>query len=250
MNAKSLFDLQGKIVLITGAGRGIGRALAEGFLEAGAIVYGTGRAPESVEWMKTTGIRGLVYDIREKDKVEQTLKQIISEHGRLDCLINNAGVTSHTLAVGYKEDEIDDMFAINFKGALWHCQSYYRLQKKKGGVIINISSSGALRGLKATSVYAASKAAIVQLGKSLSVEWVRNGFRVNTIAPGFIETDMTSNINSKPGVREQIVETIPMKRIGRPRDILGPALFLASEASAYMTGELVVVDGGMYSSYS
>ena len=218
-----LFSVKDKTVIITGASRGIGRRLAEGFRDAGAIVYGTGSRPESVEWMKDAeGIEGRAANLMEPGAMAAVIEEVHGKHGRLDCLIDT-----------------------NFKGVFRACQAYYKLQRKSGGgVIINVSSVLGHVGTKLAAVYCGTKGAVIQMSKALAIEWAGSGFRINALCPGFIDTDMTEMIQKRPQVLEQMNASIPMGRMGQPEDLLGASIFLASDASAYMTGQSLVVDGG------
>jgi 3-oxoacyl-[acyl-carrier protein] reductase len=240
-----LFDVTNKTILITGASRGIGRSMAEEFSKAGAIVYGTGSKPESIEWMKEAGLEGRVADIKEKGSMSPIIEEIKTKHGKLNCLINNAGIAVNIPASAFKEEDIYRIIDTNFVGMFRTCQAYYKSHKLIGGNIINISSILGLVGYSLSSVYSGTKGAAIQLTKSLAAEWVNNQFRLNAICPGFIDTDMNKMIKDKPQVFESVSKGIPMKRMGRPEDIAGAAIFLASEASSYMTGQVITIDGGL-----
>jgi 3-oxoacyl-[acyl-carrier protein] reductase len=245
MDVKELFSFQDRVILISGASRGIGRALAEGFRDAGAIVYGTGTREESIAWMEGSGIHGRLLDVASPDQAAPLIDEIVKRHGRLHCLINNAGISSITPAAHFTEEEMQRMIETNFKGAMRLCQAYYRAQRRQGGVIINVSSVMGIVATVLASVYCGTKGALIQLTKALAIEWARAGFRVNALCPGFIDTDMTSHIQAREGLMDRMVESIPLRRIGRPEDLVGPAMLLASDAASYMTGQCIVVDGGM-----
>jgi 3-oxoacyl-[acyl-carrier protein] reductase len=240
-----LLDISGRSVLITGASRGIGRALAEGFLEAGAIVYGTGSKEDSIEWMKGTGIEGRVADISKAGTMLPIIEEIKAKHGKLDCLINNAGIAVNTPALGFKDEEIYKIIDTNFVGMFRTCQAYYKTHRLIGGNIINISSVLGLVGYSLSSIYSGTKGAAIQLTKSLAAEWINNNFRLNAICPGFIDTDMNKMIKDKTSVMEKMNASIPMKRMGSPEDLTGAAIYFASDASKYVTGQIIVVDGGI-----
>lgn len=244
---KNIFDVSNKTVLITGASRGIGRALALGFREAGSIVYGTGSKIESVEWMSGENLQGRAADVTAIDSMAAVIDEIVEKHGRLDCLINNAGISANTPASAFKEEQMEHMLNTNFKGVFRTCQAYHKAHRKRGGVIINMSSVLGFVGTPLASVYCGTKGAVIQLTRALAVEWAGSNFRINAICPGFIDTDMTKMITDKPKVLEQMHGTIPMKRLGQPEDLVGAAIFLASNASSYMTGQILVLDGGMTS---
>lgn len=240
-----LFSVKDKTVLISGASRGIGRALAEGFAQAGAIVYGTSSKESTIDWTKDYDISGSVADIRSQNDMKDLIQKIITKHGRLDCLINNAAIALDIPASAIKESHLEDILDTNVKGMFRSCQAYYKIQRKRGGNIINISSIVGLYGGFLTSIYAASKGAVLQMSKSLSLEWANSGFRLNTICPGFTQTDMTAGIRKNEQYTNKIIEFIPLKRMAQPQDMLGAAIFLASAASSYMTGATIVVDGGI-----
>lgn len=241
----SIVNVKNKIVLITGASRGIGKRLAEGFRDGGAIVHGTGSKLESITWMKEEGISGHAADMRDPLAIGSVIQSIHDTEGRIDVLINNAGVASNTPAGGMKEDEILKIVETNYIGLFRACQAYYKVQKKIGGNIINFASVLGLVGTPLSSVYSGTKGGVIALTKALAIEWVRNGFRVNTICPGLIETDMTTMITDRPAIKEKVQSNIPMGRMGKPEDLLGAAIFLASDASAYVTGQNIIVDGGL-----
>ena len=240
-----IFDLTNKSILITGASRGIGKAMALEFKKAGAFVYGTGSKQDSITWMLEEGIEGRVADISKPGSMTAIIDEIKSKHGKLDCLINNAGIAVNIPASAFKEEDIYKIIDTNFVGMFRTCQAYYKSHKLIGGNIINISSVLGLVGYSLSSVYSGTKGAAIQLTRSLAAEWVNNGFRLNAICPGFIDTDMNKMIKDKPQVFESVSKGIPMKRLGNPEDIAGAAIFLASNASAYMTGQVIVIDGGL-----
>ncbi|MCB1173494.1 MAG: SDR family oxidoreductase [Leptospiraceae bacterium] len=241
----NLFSVKDKTVLITGASRGIGRALAEGFADAGAIVYGTGTRSESIAWTAGSAIKGLVVDLRSESAMKDAMAAIHQEHGRLDCLLNNAAMALDVPASAIKEADLDSLVDTNFKGLFRACQAYYKLQRKEGGNIINVASVVGLVGGYLMSAYAGTKGAVIQISKSLALEWARSGFRVNALCPGFTETDMTAKIRQNSDYSDKLIESIPLRRMARPDEMLGPAIFLASEASSYITGTSIVVDGGV-----
>ncbi len=240
-----LFSFQDQVILITGAGRGIGRAFAEAFKSRGAIVYGTGSRQESADTMNGFGINGRVADATDPAAVPALIDEIVKTHGRLDCLINNSGISSDTPASFFKEDEMEKILNTNIKGVFRACQAYFKAQRKRGGTIVNVASVLGLFGFPLASIYSASKGGVIQLTRALAIEWANSNFRLNALCPGFIETDMTARMTGKADLKSKAVEGIPLKRIGKPEDLVGAALFLASPASSYMTGQTLIIDGGL-----
>lgn len=234
-----------KTVLITGATRGIGKGIAIAFAEAGWITYGTGRNLADSAWAEEKRISLRQADVTDQAGMTAIMTEIKEKHGRLDCLINNAGVASNTPASSLGADEIAQIIDTNFKAVFGCCQAYYKLQRKAGGNIINISSVLGIVGTSLASVYSGTKGAVISMTKALAIEWANSGFRVNAICPGFIDTDMTEMIKKREAVMQKMLEYIPLKRLGTPEDIAGPALMLASDSAAYITGQAIVVDGGL-----
>jgi 3-oxoacyl-[acyl-carrier protein] reductase len=240
-----IFSVKDKTVLITGASRGIGKSYGLGFKEAGAIVYGTGTSSKSISWMKEYGIEGRVNNVLEDDQIKEIIEEIKIKHGKLDVLINNAGIAMNKPASVMSEKDMNDLIDINFKAVFRSCQAYYKTHKKIGGNIINISSVLGLRGFALSSVYSGTKGAIIQLSKACVAEWARSNFRINVICPGFIDTDMNRALKESETIMESIKKKIPMGRMGKPEELLGTAMYLSSSASSYLTGQIIVVDGGM-----
>ncbi|MEQ9364797.1 MAG: SDR family oxidoreductase, partial [Leptospirales bacterium] len=211
----------------------------------GARVTGTGSRPESVQWMQAAGISPAVADLTDGDSMHAVIHGAIERHGRLDVLINNAGINRNVPASMVKADQIDELFDVNVKGLFRACQIYQKAQRKSGGgVIVNVASIAGFLGAPLNSVYSATKGAVLQLTRSLALEWAGSNFRVNALCPGVIDTEMSNRVTQSADMLEQLEATIPLKRVGRPEEMIGPAMYLASEASSYMTGQLLVVDGG------
>ncbi len=237
-------DIRGKSILITGASRGIGRALALGMRDAGAIIYGTGTQPESVAWMGDENLVGRALDVRDEAGTDAFIRDIVKKHGKLDCLINNAGITDGRLASWHDADSVEDVMSTNYKGTMIGSQAYFRHHRKHGGIIINVSSILGIVGTEMSSVYCSSKGAINQLTRCLAMEWAPYKFRINALCPGLVDTDFIKPITEHPAVLKAAIERTPMKRIAQPEEMVGAAIFLASNASSFMTGQTLVLDGG------
>lgn len=241
--------LEGKIALVTGGSRGLGRAIAIKLAENGAdvaVVYAGAQAAaeEVAAEIKAMGRNAVAYrcDVRDENDVNQTVEAVKKDLGKVDILVNNAGVTRDTLALGMTDDDYNAVLDTNLKGAFHMIRACYRdFMRKKYGKIINISSIAGLVGNAGQANYAASKAGLIGMSKSIAKELGGRGVCCNCIAPGFIETDMTKDITEDNPLMQQI----PMKRMGKPEDVANAALFLASPESDYITGETIRVDGGL-----
>ena len=242
-------NLNGKKALITGAGRGIGKAITDCFISAGAEVWGLGtKEPENLnEWIKETNgkLRWISADLSKTNEVDAVIENAIKESGGFDILINNAGITKDNLSFRMSIDEWQKVIDVNLSAAFFVARTVARdMIKKRAGSIINMSSIIGLHGNGGQANYAASKAGLIGLTKSLASEVASRGVRVNAIAPGYIETDMTSVLPDE--VKQKMLDVIPLKRTGKPQDIAQAALFFASDASSYITGQVLPVDGGMF----
>lgn len=236
------FNIQDKVCVITGGTRGIGRAIAERFAKEGVKVIALHSGAQAVE--DFSGIETMVCNVTDASAIKETLKDIHGRYGRIDILVNNAGVTRDGLLLGMKEEDIDTVFSINLKGMLLMTQGVYSIMmRQRSGKIINLSSVVGITGNKGQANYAASKAGVIGLTKSVAQELAGRNVQVNAIAPGFIDTEMTQKLPED--VRDAYLNNIPMKRFGNPDEIAQVALFLASPMSDYMTGQVLVVDGGM-----
>ena len=241
--------LTGKKALVTGASRGIGRAVAEKFLAAGAEVWGLGtREPEDLtERVEQSGgkLRWICADLGKTGEVEGVIEKALKESGGFDVLVNNAGITKDNLSFRMSLEEWQKVLDVNLTAAFLVARTVGRdMIRKRAGSIINMSSVVGIHGNGGQANYAASKAGLIGMTKSLAQESASRGVRVNAIAPGFIESDMTSVLPDS--VKEKMVELIPLKRAGKPGDIAEAALFFASDSSAYITGQVLAVDGGMF----
>ncbi len=243
--------LENKTAIVTGSAKGIGKGIATEFAKQGATVVinycGSKEAAlKTVEEIKAFGGKAIPYqaDISDYEMSKKMMDDIIKEYGAIDILVNNAGITRDNLILRMSESEFDDVIRTNLKGTfncIKHVTKY--MLKNKSGKIINISSISGVNGIAGQANYSASKAGIIGLTKSFAKEMSSKGININAIAPGFIETDMTKVLNDK--YVEEIVNTIPSKRVGRPEDIAKAALFLASDMSDYITGQTLIVDGGL-----
>lgn len=237
--------LNGKVAVVTGGSRGIGAAIAEKFGSFGAfvaIIY-NGNEQAAAEVKARIGENAKIYrcNVADNASCKETVAQIISDFGGVDILVNNAGITRDNLLVTMDEEEFDAVLGTNLKGCFNMIKACGRnFIRKKGGRIINIASVSALVCPAGQANYAASKAGVIALTKSVARELGGKGICCNAIAPGFVETDMTAELNS-----DDYLAQIPLKRLGKPEDIANTAAFLASDFAGYITGEVIRVDGGL-----
>jgi len=243
--------LQGRVSLVTGASRGIGRAIARGLAAAGAhVVLGArdaAKLAEAVAEIESAGGRAepLALDVAERASVEAAVAHVVSVHGRIDHLVNNAGVTRDNLLLRMKDEEWQQVLATNLTGVFLCTQAALKpMLKQRAGRIVSVTSVVGLGGNAGQANYAASKAGIVGFTKSVAREVASRGITVNAIAPGFVDTDMTAAMSEK--AREAVRGAIPMGRVGRPEDVAGAVLYLVSDAAAYVTGQVLSVDGGFH----
>jgi 3-oxoacyl-[acyl-carrier protein] reductase len=244
-------SLKDKTILVTGAARGIGRTIALTFAKYGAKVAFTGRKRdenfESLEKeLKDFGIqaKGYVSDASDYEDSQQTVAEIIKDFGKIDVLINNAGITKDNLLLRMSEKDWDDVMNVNLKSVFNLTKAVIKpMMKARKGSIINMSSVVGVGGNAGQANYAASKAGIIGFTKSVAKELGSRNIRCNAIAPGFIATEMTKDLPEK--VIENWIKEIPLKRVGTPEDVANACLFLASDFSDYITGQVLTVDGGM-----
>mgnify|MGYP000838180600 CR=1 FL=1 len=244
------FSLEGKVALVTGASYGIGFALATAFARQGAKIVFNDIKQELVDKglaaYKAEGIeaKGYVCDVTSEEQVNAMVAQIEKEVGIVDILVNNAGITRDGLLMRMGDDAFDRVLDVNLKGTFNTTRALTKtFMRQRGGCVINMSSVVGLMGNAGQANYAASKAGVIGLTKAVARELAPRGVRVNAVAPGFVETDMTAKLSEK--VRVATEEQIPLKRMARPEEVAGVVRFLASDAAAYITGEVVRVDGGM-----
>ncbi|MDE2730768.1 MAG: 3-oxoacyl-[acyl-carrier-protein] reductase [Bacteroidota bacterium] len=239
-------DFTGKSVLITGGTRGIGRAIVEQFAAAGAHVAFTYRssADEAAALTGKLGAIGYQADAADFDAAEEVVQDVVAERGCLDVLVNNAGITRDGLLLRMRESDWDLVVQANLKSVFNYSHAAYRpMMRQRGGRIISISSIVGLQGNAGQSNYAASKAGIIGFTKSLAKELGSRGITVNVVAPGYVETDMTSGLPER--TRKEVIAVIPLRRTASPEEIAAPVLFLSSSAASYITGQVVTVDGGL-----
>lgn len=248
----SLFSVAKQVILVSGGTRGIGRAIAEGYCERGATVVVTGRqetvakeAAAEIAAQTKGACVGLPCDVERPSEIQPLVDRIVAEQGRIDTLVNVAGVNRRKPAETISEDDFDFIMNINFKGAFFMSQAVGRHMLDRGrGNQINIVSLNNFAPLPWVLPYAAGKAALGHMTRTLAAEWGPRGIRVNAIAPGFILTDLSRKLWSNPRMQEWNRKNTPLGRLGQPKDMIGAAVFLASEASAFMTGQIIFVDGG------
>jgi 3-oxoacyl-[acyl-carrier protein] reductase len=243
-------QLADRIAVVTGAGRGIGRAITLKFAAEGADIVCISRSVENAEKVagevKSLGRKAWVHavDVSDSEAVSGVGEKILEEAGRVDILVNNAGITRDGLVMRLSEEDWDMVLDTNLKGAFLFIRAFARaFLKQRSGRIINVSSIIGLIGNAGQCNYAASKAALIGLTRSVARELASRGITVNALAPGFIETDMTAALDD--GVRRQLLERIPLNCLGQPEDVANAALFLAGPGARYITGQVLTVDGGM-----
>ena len=243
-------SLQGKVAIVTGASRGIGRAIALGLAKEGADVVVTATTFESADKVageiEQLGRKALAFalNVTEIRECEALVKTALEKFSKIDILVNNAGITSDNLLVRMKEEEWDKVLDVNLKG-VFNCirASTKTLMKQRAGKIVNITSVVGIIGNAGQANYCASKAGVIGLTKSAAKELASRNIQVNAVAPGYIETDMTKDLQGD--VRQTLVNAIPLGRIGTPEDVAALVSFLASKNADYITGQIITVDGGM-----
>jgi len=247
-----LFSVRGKVTLITGGSRGIGRGIAEGFVARGANVVICSRDEDTLKnavGEMSTDENPASYhvcDVAKPADIKSCVADVIEQHGRIDVLINVAGVNRRKMATEVTEDDYDFILDINLKGAFLMCQEVGRhMIAQGGGTQINIESLNTYAPLKAVSPYAISKGGMMMMTRALAMEWGPHNVRVNSLCPGFILTDLTTKLWSNPNMQDWADTNTPLRRLGVPEDMIGASVFLASQASAFMTGQCMYVDGGV-----
>ncbi len=245
------WNLRGKLALITGATKGIGRGIAEEFLKLGAEIFIVSRSREHVaaaleEWQKS-GFKshGMAADIAEADDRRKIFEQIEKLWNQLDILVNNVGTNVRKKTVDFTEEEYDRILGTNLKAAFeMSRRAYPHLKKSTQGCMVNIASVAGLTALRTGTPYAMSKAALAQFSRNLAVEWAPDGIRVNAVAPWYIRTPLVEPVLKDKDFYSSVLSRTPMNRIGEPEEVAGLVAFLCMPASSYITGQCIAVDGG------
>ncbi|MBF0521882.1 MAG: 3-oxoacyl-[acyl-carrier-protein] reductase [Candidatus Omnitrophica bacterium] len=243
-------ELKDQVTLITGSARGIGRAIAESFAKEGATVIisdiNAEMAAKTCEELKAQGFKAdsFACNVTDLKSVEEMTDKILDKYNRIDILVNNAGITRDNLLLRMNESDWDAVLDINLKGVFICTKTIVKpMMKARKGKIINIASIIGIVGNAGQANYSASKAGIIGFTKSIAKEFASRGITSNAVAPGYIQSDMTDKLNEK--AKEEIFKTIPLGKLGSPQDVAGVCLFLASSKADYITGQVIVVDGGM-----
>ena len=242
-------QLDGKIALVTGASRGIGKAIATQLAEQGATVIGTATSENGAQaisdYLSEFGGKGFALNVTDKESVDTTIKAINEAHGGIDILVNNAGITRDNLLMRMKDDEWQDIIDTNLTSIFTLSKAVLRgMMKKRYGRIVNVGSVVGSAGNAGQANYAAAKAGVIGFSKSMAREVASRGITINVVAPGFIDTDMTKALTDDQ--KEAIFKDIPANRLGEPDEIAATVAFLVSDGAAYITGETIHVNGGMY----
>ena len=247
------FDIRGKVAVVTGASRGIGRAIAEGFAASGAIVFLTGREESSLaavgkEIAKAGGrVSRLVLDVANAGAIDNAFAKVAKSHGRIDILVNNAGMEEVRPSLEVDEALWDRILDTNLKGAFFCAQAAAR-RMIEGGSILNLCSLTSEVGVPTAVPYGASKSGLLGMTRALAAEWAARGIRVNGIGPGYFRTALTEVFYQDEAWQRTMLDKIPLRRFGRLEDLIGAAVFLCSDAAAYVTGQVLYVDGGYLAS--
>jgi NAD(P)-dependent dehydrogenase (short-subunit alcohol dehydrogenase family) len=245
------FSLSGRVAVVTGASRGLGRSISLGLARAGAHIVGVGRTEEDlgalVSEVKDMGCESIAVpaDITKLGEIDRVVDRTLEEFGRVDILVNNAGINIPQPASEVTEEAWDKVMNINLKATFFCSQRIGRvMMEQRHGKIINISSQMALVGYYKRSAYCASKGGVAQITKVLAVEWAPFNINVNSVAPTFVETAMTASMFRDEAFREDVIRRIPMGKLAQPEDVVGAVVYLASPASNFVTGHTLLVDGG------
>jgi len=251
MDVAELFNLEGKIALVTGAAQGLGKEIALAFAESGAslVLSDIQNPADTAEAVEKAGAPWMAVqaDITDEDQVKAMAENAVSKFGRVDVLINNAGASQlgYTATQDLSKSEWDSVIGINLTGTFLCCKHIGKAMiASGGGRIVNIASTAGVTGVPRAPAYAASKAGVILLTKSLAIEWAKHDIRVNAVAPHYLETPLTEGLRKSEKVYAGLIKQIPMGRFAKPSEMVGAVLFLASLASNYMTGTVIVADGG------
>ena len=251
MDLKELFSLEGKTALVTGSNRSLGREIALGLVQyrASLVLADAVYPAETAKLVEEEGARCLAVqtDISDETQVKSLTDTIRAEKIQLDILVNNAGISqlSYTATEDLSVDEWDRIVETNLRGTFLCCKHIGKsMIGHGGGSIVNIASTAGITGVSRAPAYCASKSGIILLTKSLALEWARHNIRVNSIAPHYLETDLTKNLRDSEKIHKAIVKQIPLRRFGRTSEVVGAVLYLSSNASSYTTGAVIPVDGG------
>jgi len=244
-------DFSGKVVVVTGASRGIGEAVATAFAEAGATVVLAARERSGLEIVcrelisKGAAATAHALDVSDARASERFVDAVLAGHGRIDVLVNNAGTSAREPTGQVTEQVWDRMFATNARGLFFLTQAVGRAMVARGaGAVVNIGSVAQVVGRREMVAYAASKGAVAQITRTLALEWARSGVRVNCVAPGYVRTPLVEPVFQREDLISEILRRTPLGRVAEPHEIAGPVLFLASDLASYVTGQTVFVDGG------
>ena len=250
-----MFSLKGKSGIVTGAGSGIGKAIANGLVQAGAEIVIVGRNRERLEKAATEiekfggPVIALQADISKMEEIKKVVDRAVKEFGKIDFLFNNAGIVRRAPSEDFTEKDWDETISTNLKGPFFLAQAVARVMifQKRKGKIINTSSLSAVQGGKRVPAYAASKGGLAQVTKSMANDWARYNILVNALGPGWVKTELTEPLQQDRERYAEITNRIPLGRWADPEDLMGAAVFLASDASDYVTGQTIFVDGGWLS---
>jgi 2-deoxy-D-gluconate 3-dehydrogenase len=244
------FKLDDKTAIVTGGNRGLGEAVSLGLAQSGAnivIVQSSSKETDVVQKIRSLGRKCLViqFDLNQSSKVQHIVDRILEQFGTIDILVNNAGVQRRSPSAEFSEEDWDTVMNVNSKAVFFLCQAVGKVMIEQGkGKIINMASVLSFQGGLTVPAYAASKGAVAQFTKSLSNEWTKLGINVNAIAPGYMATEMNTALIHDEVRSSQILQRIPAGRWGNPEDLVGGVIYLASEASNYVNGEILTIDGG------